>query len=169
MKEGKDGLKVIEVVPIVRGIGKETLSYFSTESIPTGTLVEISIRKKQAKAIVVESKDAYKSKADLKKSAFSLKKIAKRDILPGTISPQWLRAAELSAEYYGVSLGSILSALLSKFLLDEPELIRTFSRKIKNRHHFEPLIIQLETEERFAQYRSMVRDKFARKTSVMFV
>ena len=52
MKEGKDGLKVIEVVPIVRGIGKETLSYFSTESIPTGTLVEISILKKQTKKIL---------------------------------------------------------------------------------------------------------------------
>ncbi|TSC61221.1 MAG: Uncharacterized protein G01um1014107_71 [Parcubacteria group bacterium Gr01-1014_107] len=67
---------LINVIPITRGILKENLSYFSSEDIPIGSLVEVPLRNKKISALVVDKKNAAEAKAEIKKADFSIKKIS---------------------------------------------------------------------------------------------
>ena len=68
---------IITIIPISRGIGKETLSYFAAERVAMGSLVSVPIRGKKSHGLVVEVKEARDAKAELKNLSFAMKKIDK--------------------------------------------------------------------------------------------
>ena len=70
-------MNVITVIPISRGIGKETLSYFTASDVVIGSLVEVPLRKKYVSALVVASADVRSMKAKLRGADFSLRKVEK--------------------------------------------------------------------------------------------
>ena len=67
---------IIEVIPILRSVYTETLLYFSKVEIPVGSIIEIPVRKKKTKALVVYISRAHSAKSSIKSASFSLKKIA---------------------------------------------------------------------------------------------
>ncbi len=160
-------MRVIEVIPIVKGITKATLSYFSKDKLPLGSFVRIPVRNGYSQGLVVGSKDARLAKSSIKKADFSLKKISLSNGSSG-IPPSLLKAIEQTAEYYATTIGSVLSVVLAKKLLDDPSLLgkpinvkKTGVRDIK--------VIQLPISERFREYRGVIRESFAKGSSVLFV
>ncbi|MEK7176017.1 MAG: hypothetical protein AAB695_01425 [Patescibacteria group bacterium] len=163
-------MREVKVVLIAKNAGPEMLSYFSSVKFAPGTLVKVPVRKSSSVAVVVSSRDVRDAKAEIRRAGFALKKIAKKDIFDAGLSPQFLSAVRDTANYYASSPGALLSVLLPKTLLEKPEFF--FPAKTgggKNREAREVVLFQMDTEERFGQYRAMVRQCFARKTSVMFV
>jgi primosomal protein N' (replication factor Y) len=159
-------MKLYRVIPIAKGISKETLSYFGSDTIPLGALVTIPLRKKNAHALVIESRDVDEAKADIKTSAYSLKKIGAVKN-PAFLSSLFLEAAAVTAEEYGTTTGSILQSLVPKIVLEHGSAITQGERK-KEILKKEILVIQETDEERFAHYKSFIRGEFARGSSVFF-
>jgi primosomal protein N' len=161
-------LSIVEVIPIVRGITRTSLSYFTTEKISKGDFIKVPVKSGEAWAVVVDTKSARSVKSDLKTADFTLKKINKKKVL-GTLPPHFLRAAEELSRYYASTLGSALTTLIPKLLLEKPELILTTPRREKLKLSREPVLIQMEKAERFLHYKSVIRENFAKGQSVVFV
>lgn len=173
MTKEKAGQKsfLVEVTPITSSAAPNTLSYFSSLKVAPGTLVKTSLRKSLSTALVLRCRDVKSAKAEIRRAGFLLKKIRKSDILEAALSEETLKALRACATYYATSIGTLLSALLPKFILESPELFLKPPLK-KKRSYIESrdtLLLQMESEERFAQYRALVRQSFARGASVIVV
>lgn len=162
-------MKVIEVLPLSKGVFRESLSYFTAdESVKIGSIVSVPVRGKEINALVANIFDPTEAKADLKSSAFSLKKIGKlksKDLL----FPAFIKAAEDTARYFATSTGAILATFTSKIILDSPQpiVIAISSKENESGKRVrETLVFQAEDEERFSTYKSLVRERFARGLSV---
>ena len=68
-------MKIISVVPVAKGIGKECLTYFSAKDIAVGNIVAVPVRKKIVDALVLSCDDLSSAKSIVKTSDFKLKKI----------------------------------------------------------------------------------------------
>lgn len=159
-------MRVVEVIPLRRGIQKETLSYFTKEDYSLGSFVKIPLRNKEIFGIVIKSSDASSEKASLKRASFGLKKLIKVET-QGALSEGFMQAARATAQYYTTAVGSILGALLPSFILESPELLGTHVAGTFNAH--EPLLLQQPEDERMREYNAVIRQCFARGQSVLFV
>jgi primosomal protein N' len=160
---------ILEVVPIKRGLPKETLSYFSAEPVVDGSVVSVPIRSKAIDAISISCKDAREEKAAIKSGTFSLKKILK--IKQGSPVPIYLfETARLGAQYYRAPRGSILNLLIPDYSYygmfpHEQKIISESTPEIQP----ERLLFQSPLDERLAFYRTYIREAFAKKESVTFI
>ena len=173
MPKGKEGQKsfLVEVTPIGNSSAGASLSYFSSIKLAPGTLVKVPLRKGLSTALVLRTRDARSAKSEIRRAGFLLKKIKKSDILEAYLSEELIKALRASAFYYATSIGTLLTALLPKFVLEDPEFFFKAPPK-KKRIEVESrdtLLLQMESEERFAQYRALVRQSFARGASVLVV
>ncbi|HRH25630.1 MAG TPA: hypothetical protein PLD99_01590 [Parcubacteria group bacterium] len=158
-------MKVVEVVPIVKGFTRETLSYFSKESFAPGSFVKIPLRNGSILGIVESTVDVSQKKSLIKKAGFPLKKIS---LAPKqALSRGFMKAVETTSKFYATSSGSVLGTLLTKFFLDNPNFLKKNSRT--NSETSEVKLIQLSEEERYREYRGVIRESFAKGSSVMFI
>ncbi len=168
MKES-ESLYVALVIPIVKGLPKATLSYFTKEKLALGTFVKIPIRNGTALGIVSGIYEARDNKTDLKRASYALKKLSSnKNEAVFQLAPAFIRAAEKTANYYATSVGSLLGVLIPKILLENPGLINSSDNLESNELRKEPLIIQLNQNERFQEYKNLIRESFAKKKSVLF-
>jgi len=171
---------IIKVIPFVRSLRKETLSYFSTTKIDIGSIVTIDIRNKATTGLVIESIKGDYLKSELKKSQFKLKKI--KSVSTNTlINKKFIIAAEETANYFATSTGSILRTFISAKILSDIEKLKNpkikdsknkenkvTSKKISGKGNAK-YIIQDQHEERYSQYKNLIREEFAKNHSVLFV
>jgi primosomal protein N' len=186
-------MNIVEVIPISRGIGKEVLSYFSAAEIPVGSLVKVPLRNRQIPALVVGNKPAGDLKAELKNSAFAMRKIGRSKTTP-VFLPEFVTAAQKMAEYVAGSTGSVLASITSNVFLESASKVSTpeESEELKELENTtaplpteqpkaptpkpfriakevrEPFVLQADEEDRLAHYKSLIREQFARKKSVFF-
>ena len=69
-------MRILSVVPILRGVAPDVLSYYTSLTVAEGALVEIPIRKKYAPALVIAINDATQSASSLLGPPISSKKYA---------------------------------------------------------------------------------------------
>ena len=158
---------IVEVVPIKRGLPKETLTYFSAEPVADGTVVSVPVRKKAVDAVAVSCKDVKDEKSAIKSGSFALKKILK--IKTGSPVPAYIfETAKLAGQYYRARRGTILN-----FLIPDYSYYGLFSHETAARKETdvqpERLIFQAPLDDRIAFYRTYIREAFAKKESVTFV
>lgn len=167
-------MNLVHVIPLARGIFKEELTYFTSKEVVPGTIVTVSVRSKKINALVVSSEDASSAKAALKASSYAIKKIeefkVKNFFLPGFID-----AARETGEYFVATTGEIIQSLTPKAVLTEsaklkgvsdsqPETKLVHTVKLKQ----EKFVLQLPDEERLSAYKSLIREEFAKHSSVFF-
>ena len=170
---------VIEVTPIKRGLGKESLSYFSASKIDLGSLVKILVQSREVWGVVSLVEPVSTQKTELKKSSFVLKKI-----LPSKKNQKiffddwWLKAVGKIAEYFASTSGSIMAAFtpvaqlknIQKFW--RPVIHQTKIQKKKEAINIiksEILCTQTDDTERWGYYKSAIREEFAKKHSVFLI
>lgn len=160
---------IVEVIPIARGITKDSLSYFTAMPIEQGSLVSVPLRKKFVSAIVISSKSARDEKSGIKAEKHQLRKIEHLKTKE-FLSAAFMDAASKTADYFAGSIGAVLNCLLPKAILEAKD--STFLNKSLElspaQKFFERFAIQSDDEERFADYRSLIREEFAKKSSVFF-
>lgn len=160
-------MQVVEVIPVVKGITKPTLSYFTKERFEPGSFVRIPVKSGSALGIVATSQDARRNKSELKSSSFALRKLS----VPGragSLSKAFMLAVKDTANFYATSGGNVLSTLLPKILLADPKLIG-YNNYEKYETEKEIKLVQLAEDERFREYRGIIRESFARGSSVLFI
>ncbi len=174
-KAGKRATKtyLVEVAPLSASPLQATLTYFSAAKLVPGTLVKIPVKSKFLTAVVLNAKDARQAKAEIRKAGFMLRKIRQSDVMEARIEQSSMRALEDTARHYAAPIGTLLKAMLPKLILSAPELFlkpqNAITKKAASESPKEVFLLQMEEEERFGQYRALVRQSFARNSSVLFV
>jgi len=116
-------MKILEVIPIAKGINKETLSYFTGSDVSIGSIVKVPVRKKTVPALVIAAREILESKSEIKNASFSLKKIDKIKSFD-LFRKEFIDATIDSAEYFANSTGSILGAIIPKIFFEESEKLK---------------------------------------------
>ncbi len=160
-------MRIVTVIPIGRGIGKDTLTYFTNKDAPLGSIVSIPLRKKIAYGLVIENKNAETLKTELKSLSYSIKKIEGIETRK-FISNAFIRGAQKIADYNAGSVGSVLSSLIPSVVLEESAELPFEEKEISKGVFFETLLLQSDDPERYATYRSLIREEFAKGRSVFF-
>ncbi len=160
---------ILTVIPIKKGIGKEYLSYFSAENIPTGTIVSVPLRSRNIDALVIHTEDAIKAKTDLKSAKYQLKKIiGVKGLSPFT--REFFTACNKMKDYVVSETGSVIDAMFPSRLLENIKDLKESKRSAlalesENVKH-EKLIFQAILSDRISFYRTLIREAFAKKESV---
>lgn len=158
---------VVEVIPMIKGPGLSTLTYFSRQNYPFGSLVNVPVRNKIKSAIVLKTTPVSEQKTELRKASFSLQKLP--DQVPlGTLPAATLKLAETLFQRYPAHISSILCDLLpSEILTGEAQL----SEQAGHKHEYDgtPEILTAVYQERLVAYRSRVRSALAHRGSIMII
>lgn len=164
---------ILSVSPIVKSTKIEAFSYFSKEKVEAGKIVSIPLRNKIVKGLVVECKDFKDNKSELRNSEFALKKI-KGVSSNFLFSLEFLETCHKAAQYFATSKGAILNSITSKIILEEAgKIIQKEKKEDENKKEIlktesGKFIIQSTDSERFQDYKSIIRGRFAKKGSVFF-
>jgi primosomal protein N' len=161
-------MKLIQVIPIARGIMKESLSYFSKHSPPAGALVSVPIRNRLRPALVYAIEDVRDVKTRLRQSPYPIKKI---DEITATalFLPEFMEAVSRTALYTAGTTGAVLSSLVPRAILSDPKKVSGHTIPPRTKRvvpTYEKLVLQTDRDERFATYKSLIRESFARKQSI---
>ena len=164
---------IIEVIPIARGIGADVLSYFSATELSLGALVSVPLRNKKVAGIVASVRLASDSKADIKQAGFALKKIATKK---GSqiFSKEFMDTVRVAADYYTTSMGSVLAAMIPDVIFKKAAALEPATTSATVTPASTPLsalihethVMQGDDEERYTSYRALIRQEFAKKSSV---
>lgn len=160
---------IVTVIPIKKGIGKEYLTYFSAQDITLGTIVSVPVRSKVIDAIVISTENAISMKSDLKSRDYELKKIAGiKGRSPFT--KEFFIACERMKGYVVSSTGSVIEKMIPNVYLENIKDLKVVNsldieKGVENIKH-EKLIFQALDPDRFAFYRTLIREAFAKKQSI---
>ncbi len=158
---------ILEVVPLKRGIPKDTLTYFAPEEITEGAVVSVPVRGKPVDAVVVSCRDAREEKAAIKSGTFALKKIVKKK--EGSPVPAYIfEASRLAAHYYRAPRATMLDHLVPDYALYGISGHEAAPRA-SGAPQPERLVFQAPLDDRIAFYRTYIRSAFAKKESVTVV
>jgi len=172
-------MKIVNASPITQGVLKELLTYYTSKDVQKNSLVVIPLRGKSVPGLVTSFEDANEAKSRLKNSRFSLKrveKVAERNFL----LPEFIEAANETAKYYAGTIGGVISGLVPTRIFEEylkpkgvlSSLLGPETTHIKKPEHADKVLhadkfaIQAGHEDRFSVYRGVIREEFARGSSV---
>jgi primosomal protein N' len=164
-------MNIITVIPLARTKGISELSYFTAADVPVGALVTVPVRSKGVSALVTATRPAFDIKAEIKNAPYPLKKLDRvraTKFFPAT----FVHSCKKLADYYTADIGSIIDALISDALLENASKIT--APKLQGRTSTsspsvpdETYAIQGDDEDRIGSWRSLIRQEFARKRSVV--
>lgn len=154
---------ILDIIPLRKGIPRDTLSYFSLREVSIGALVEIPLQSKTISGIVINRTDARDMKSNIRSGNFSLKPI-------GNIIAEKGFPAKILTTLQTISLDTLIpiGTLLTTFF---PEPVFEYFQKWKPLSSIKPeiRIIELPTRERFEHYKLLIRESFAKKQSIQFI
>jgi primosomal protein N' (replication factor Y) len=165
---------LVEVAPVSKA-ARGSLSYFSAVKIAPGAFVKVPLRKGTATGVVLSAKEVRQEKFSLRQATFALRKIRQSDILEAMLPAAALGAAAGTARFYAAPLGAALAVMLPKAALEEPRRFFPLAEKgvrgkrRRDRERAEKIVLQMESVERFGQYRTLVRQAFAQSRSVLLL
>lgn len=161
---------IVEVIPFVKTLRKESLSYFSKDPIDPGQIVTISLRNREVFGLVLTCKDGSSMKGEIKASDFALRKIKK--IHKQTLfKKQFVKTASRIAEYFATSTGSVIETLTPSKIFEEINSLPKVEEKSEHvrASKGEKFIIQETDDDRYSHYKALIREEFAKKRSVLFI
>ncbi|MFA5830653.1 MAG: hypothetical protein WC878_02370 [Candidatus Paceibacterota bacterium] len=172
-------MKIVNVIPITQGVLKEVLTYYTSKDAVKNALVMVPIRGKSVPGLVVSSEDANEAKSRLKTSRFALKRV-ERVAEKNFLLPEFISAAEETAEYFACTSGGVISGLVPSRIFEEylkfkgilaPLLaVETIARekphRPENLKNIDKYAIQANDDDRFSVYRGIIREEFAKGSSI---
>lgn len=153
---------LLTVSPLANGIPYEELSYFSKEEVRPGDLVEITIRKRVCRALVLSVVDAHEEKQSLKNASFVTKKISKV-LIRGFLHPKLWEVLQFAASCTIRNIGTIILDLLSEKSFDDLTPLSI----PEDERGYEVLLLEQNYENRMLRYKTTIREMFSKKKSLV--
>jgi primosomal protein N' (replication factor Y) len=169
-------MNIITVIPLSRSKIAEELIYFTSTDVPMGAIVTVPLRRKNIYAIVTKVEEAKDLKANIKNAPFEIRKL---DKVKSTLffPPHFIESCKILADYYATTIGAIIDTMVSNLILDNVNKIApplppqasfdipsTITKpKIKSRI----FAIQGDDTDRMSSWRSLIRQEFASKRSIV--
>ena len=155
-------MRVLTVAPLANGIPYEELSYFAKDDVNAGDLVEISIKRRTCKGLVLTAQDAQEERQSLRHASFGLKKVSKV-ITKEFLHPKLWSALDYASSYLIQPLGTIVYDLLSEKSFDTLTPVTIPDE----RKGFEVLLLEQGYDERITRYKTTIRESFSKKKSLV--
>ncbi len=162
---------IIEVIPISKSVKVDTLSYFTSKELTIGSIVTVPLRSKNISAIVISIRKAEDIKTEIKSASFSLKKLDKVKSKEFFVK-EFMEMVNEMARYNATSIGSVISTLVPEYLLKNINKFKTQDKNIiktKSNSAKEKFAVQGDDEERYGEWKSLIRQEFAKKKSILFI
>ncbi|MEI6842928.1 MAG: primosomal protein N' [bacterium] len=160
-------MNIVTVIPITKSLIKNTLTYFTKEDILKGSIVSVPIRNKKVFGIVLDSQNAEEKKIDLKNLTYQIKKVSNINARR-LFSENFMESAREIADYYAGNISSVLFTLIPNTILEQSEKINFEPKEKRSDIFHEVTLLQANNEERYATYKSLIREEFARSHSIFF-
>lgn len=160
-------MNIVTVIPLKKNVWRDNLSYFTIQEIPIGSIVTVPLQKQQVNALVIASREASDLKSELKTAEWKLRKLTRIKKI-GYLNSDFIRAVNLTANYFASPLGPIIKATIPQVILDELPNIKDSTSPDIPTEKIAPEVtaIQEPDEERIARYKSLIRESFAKRQSV---
>jgi primosomal protein N' len=158
---------IISVIPISRGIPFSELSYYSSEALSAGVLVEIPLGKKNISGIVFSSNSLIESKSQIKQSRFSLKKI-KKIIGPSPLGEALINGLQDASVKTLTPVGALLSTMVNELFLETFQSV-LMNLTLEKKDPAPMSVCYGSFADRADYYKRIIRSAFAEKKSVVFV
>ncbi len=158
---------VVEVIPLVRGVQIESLTYFSSVSYPLGTIVTIPVRGKTVSGVVVSANPVSNAKTALKAATFSLRKLPVQDN-PPQLSAHLQTLVDALYKIIPAKRGAILFSLLPPDMRSGTVTYPTLPSIVGTEDPV-PQLIAAPLTERIINYQTIIRSAFAHRGSVLLV
>jgi hypothetical protein len=156
---------VIEVAPLVRGGHLEKLSYYSAKKYPVGTLLDIPVRSKNIRGVVLDASPVSAAKTALRAATFSLRRLPSQDNAR-LLSPLIIETAKGLCSRVPASFGAVLFSLLPPEVQNGEE--NFISSDVANSAGETSVSVLTGTrKERWLIYKRLIREAFARRSSVV--
>ncbi len=166
----------VNVLPITKSAIKDSLSYFSSIFIEEGSLISVPVRNKEVPALVIECKPALEDKTALKELPYKLKKLNEKKS-KHILRKEFIEASSQTAYYHATFTGQTLSTIIPGRILENsdkiteinpPNFLSENDKNLGGQAYKEPYLLQAPDLDRFADYKSLIRESFAKKKSVFF-
>jgi len=173
-KKNFNGMKIVTVIPLKKGIFKSDLTYFSSKDIKNGSVVTIPFRNKKILGLVISSLDLEEVKQVVKDMSFNLKKVIEEK-KKSFFRKEFLESIfSINSLYLSEKNKDIASFIPSIFLEKYDELEKFSNKKLINETEvnnikIEKLLFQTNLEDRLSYYKTLIRGTFANKKSVFIV
>jgi primosomal protein N' (replication factor Y) len=161
-------VNIITVAPIRRGIPIDELSYFTKEDVPPGALVSVPLRGKLTPALVIRSSPAHEMKGDIKHAQFAIKKLESVHA-KHFFRKEFIEACEKTGKYFATTTGAVIHSAFPSALVLSKKAGAPIQNDNTPKRHSRRMIFQADEAERFATYKSHIREVFARGKSCYFV
>jgi primosomal protein N' len=158
---------VVEVIPLVRGVQIESLTYFSSVSYTLGTILTIPVRGKSVTGVVISTNPVSNAKTALKAATFSLRKLPTQDH-PPQLSPHLETLVNELYDTIPAKRGAILFALLPPDVRNGSVPYPTLPA-VTGVEDPTPQMIAAPQAERIISYQTIIRSAFAHRGSVLLV
>jgi len=164
-------MNIVDVIPITKSLGKETLSYFCAKPVALGSMVTIPLRKKEVHAVVVARHDVAKVKSALKSAEFTLRNVLEV-YKTSPFSEQLLRACIRLKNFLMMNPGTIMKEYTSQDLITNESLWHQIEHKeitketniLPERH-----VLQASFDDRISYYKTYIREQFASNQSLCII
>ncbi len=160
-------MKIVTIIPFLKTLQLETLTYFSGKDVSVGDIVSAPIRSKELEGIVINVEDASLQKGDIKDADFNFKKIT--NVKGSSIFlKSFLDSCEFVKDYFVASTGQVLNTLVPAILFANYDEITKNKIEDHKRGELaqEKYAFQAPTEDRLVIYKTYIRESFAKKESV---
>lgn len=171
-------MNIVHVIPLSRGIFKDSLTYFTAEDVAPGAIVSVPVRNRTVAALVTRREDVAAAKAALRASPYPMRKI-ERLAAREFFLPAFIESAREAADFFATTPGEVIQAFTPKAVLaraSDPTLAISATAPSRRPESIrggpglarEKFILQLSSEERLSAYKSIIREEFAHRASVFF-
>ena len=164
---------IIEVTPFSKSIRNNSYSYFSAKPIEVGSIVTVPLRNRNVKGLVVGVKNGKEVKSELRSQNFAIKKIkgVSKDIF---LRKEFIDAVSETADYFATSVGAVIDSIIPKAVFDEIDKFKKVNdvsdQKVElTKTKSQKYVLQTEDDDRYSEYKSIIREKFAKDKSVIFI
>ncbi len=154
-------MQLLTVSPLVKGIPYEELSYFSKLPVAPGDLVEITIKKRVCRALVLRVRSVEEERLSLKNASFVTKKISKI-ITPSFLDKKVWAGIEYTSSCLIRPIGTLIYDLISEKAF---ETLRAIHSPKEERGH-EVLLLEQSHKNRLLRYKTTIREMFSKKKSL---
>ncbi len=166
-------MNLITVIPLTKNKAIDSLTYFTGSDIPVGAIVSVPIRSKDTTALVVETTPVEDVKNFIRNADFQVRKLGKVKATSFFPAP-FMKACETLANFYATTLGSVIRTVTSSAVLENIQNLAKAEPVItvNTPSSFKPIMdetfaIQGDEEDRMSTWRSLIRQEFAQKRSLI--
>lgn len=161
-------MHVISVIPLIKASGIDTLTYYSAQEFPIGTIIDVPIRKQTKRAVVVGTEPLSATKTAIRTATFSLKKLPEQPN-PSSLPATLIETAQRLTKTTPATLGAVLFSILPPEVREGTAELSGNLPCLNTAEAPLTSVLQDVQSERFRTYRSFVREMFAHRGSVVLV